>query len=63
MTVKQIAEEVGYIERENDRIHKLIENETNSETKAEYRAVLSENNHQLLHLRSTLACIKYDPLF
>ena len=49
MTVKQIAEEVGYIERENNRIRKLIENETNSETKAEYRAVLSENNHQLLH--------------
>ena len=63
MTVRQMAEEISFIEHENEVIHNLMKNETNKETKAEYRAVLSENNHQLLHLRSTLACIKYDPLF
>ena len=63
MTVQQMANEISFIEHENEVIHNLMSNEKNKEKKAEMRAVLSENNHQLMHLRSTLTCIKYDPLF
>jgi hypothetical protein len=63
MTVQQIADEVMFIENENERIHKLMENEKSTEAKAEYRAILRENNHQLMSLKSTLTAIRYDPLF
>ena len=63
MTVQQIADEVMFIENENERIHKLMENEKSTEAKAEYREILRENNHQLMSLKSTLTAIRYDPLF
>ena len=63
MTVQQMIDEVRFIEKENEYLRHSLKTETNIQVKAEHRTKLMENNHQLLHLKSTLTAVKCDPLF
>ena len=61
MTPQQMANEVAYIKTDNEHLKNLIASNISKEIKAECRAKLIENNHQLMHLESTLLSLKYDP--
>lgn len=64
MTVTQMAEELEFIKKQNEEYRtKMNDPSISKEIRGEYRARLLENNHQRMHLESTLSAIKYDPLF
>ena len=63
MTPQDIVKEISCIKEDNKTCMSIISSQSTKEQKAEYRARLAENNHQLMHLESILASIKYDPLF
>lgn len=63
MTPKQMVEEIKWIKNRNEVLKTVLKIETNKKKKAECRAQLRENYHQLCHLESTLLSIKYDPNF
>lgn len=63
MTPKQIVDEINWIKDDNIIIKNILASDADRNTKAECRARLHENNHQLMHLESTLISIKCDPNF
>jgi hypothetical protein len=64
MTITDMVKELEFIKADNKTCTEVIASKTASkEEKAECRMRILENNHQKIHLESTLAAIKYDPLF
>ena len=63
MTPEEMAKEIEWIKNENVNHMKIILESKDKKEKSEHRKILLENKHQLMHLESVLASIKYDPLF
>lgn len=63
MTVNSMIEELKSIEKDNEVYKEIIYKSTSKEEKAACRERLLDNNHQIMHLKSTLAAMKCDPFF
>lgn len=64
MTPADMVAELECIQKDNAECMNIIASKTASkEEKAKCRQRMIENNHQRMHLESTLTAIKYDPLF
>jgi len=64
MTVQDIVAELDFIKEDNDKCMATISDRNSTkEEKSECRARMSENNHERMHLESTLLLIKCDPYF
>lgn len=64
MTPEDMVAELDFIKKDNSQCMAVISSKTASKAeKAECRKRMLENNHQRMHLESTLELIKYDPLF
>ena len=64
MTVGNMVKELEFINADNKTCMEIIASKTASKKeKSECRMRMIENNHQKMHLESTLKLIKYDPYF
>jgi len=64
MTVQDMVDELEFIKQDNAKCMTVIASrDSTKEEKGECRARMMENNHQKMHLESTLLSIKYDPYF
>ena len=64
MTVQDMVAELEFIKQDNAKCMTVISSpDSTKEEKGECRARMLENNHERMHLESTLLLIKCDPYF